>query len=351
MGREYTPQVDIEVILSSDNRGWVIEKFAYKLVEFASDVGYQIKILEKPSGNSKVIHWMHYLNVDLSEFSENSVNTVLVTHVDESWKFTRLKKLIEIGFYPIYLSFEQARFVEHRLGRSNNSFYVRPGTDVSGSFVGTEMVTISIASHVYPDGRKNEKFLWKLAKGRDFSSYHFILIGKRWERTAEILKKSNATVSHYSKDQGNYPSYESINAIIQSSDLFLYLGFDEGSLGALDAYLLGTKLLVSNQGFHREFIVDPINLFDDYSMFQKHFNQITDNILKYKSDKNSWGWKSFANSHVKIWDYLNGGGNVPSEKLDQSVTIPSPPHKLSKWDSNFASARTFVLEMQRKLKR
>ena len=332
----------IEIILSQENKGWVIEKIADQLVENAKLQKYEVKLLEKPTGKATIIHWMHYMNVREEDYVRGATNTCMVTHVDDIWKFKKLEKVIKNGFIPIYLSEEHRDYVSKKLDSNKFSFFVKPGSDLS-EIERSEFVSITIASHVYPDGRKNEKYLWKLAKEIDLKNCHFNLIGKRWGPTAAELRNANASVLEYSKEIGNYPRYEVINNIIKSSDLFMYLGFDEGSMGALDAYLLGTKLLISNQGFHREFKGMTVDLFEDYGSFKSKFENFISQNFDFIKDSKSWGWQRYAREHLSIWELLSNtaspGGYIQKlpEKLGNSKN--NYTHKVSRTQLYFFSIK------------
>ena len=94
----------IEIILSQENKGWVIEKIAQQLAENVELQNHEVSILEKPTGKASVTHWMHYMNVREEDYVKGAINTCMVTHVDDIWKFKKLEKVIEKKFIPIYLS-------------------------------------------------------------------------------------------------------------------------------------------------------------------------------------------------------------------------------------------------------
>jgi hypothetical protein len=332
----------IEIILSQENKGWVIEKIAQKLAENIELQQHEVRILEKPTGKARITHWMHYMNVREDEYVKCGINTFMVTHVDDIWKFKKLKNVIKKNFIPIYLSEEHRDYASKKIDSNTFSFFAKPGSDLA-EIKRSEIVSITIASHVYPDGRKNEKYLSKIANEIDLNGCHFNLIGKRWSPTATELRKANASVLEYSKEIGNYPSYDEINSIIRSSDLFMYLGFDEGSMGALDAYLLGTRLLISNQGFHREFKGMAVDLFEDYESFKSKFENFIFQNLNFIKDTKSWGWQRYALEHLSIWEQLSNKvsldgyvGNFP-EKL--SIRENKYTHKVSRRQLYFSSIK------------
>ena len=341
----------IEIILSQENKGWVIEKIAQQLAENVELQNHEVSILEKPTGKASVTHWMHYMNVREEDYVKGAINTCMVTHVDDIWKFKKLEKVIEKKFIPIYLSEEHRDYASKKINSNKFSFFVKPGSDLA-EIERPEIVSITIASHVYPDGRKNERYLSKLANEMDLNHCHFNLIGKRWSPTATELRKANASVLEYSKEIGNYPSYAEINSIIRSSDLFMYLGFDEGSMGALDAYLLGTKLLISNQGFHREFKGMNVDLFEDYGSFKSKFESFILQNLNFIKDYKSWRWQRYALEHLSIWELLStkvsldGYAVNPPEKI--SLSENKYTHKVSSRQLYFSSIRNRLIHISNK---
>jgi hypothetical protein len=119
------------------------------------------------------------------------------------------------------------------------------------------------------------------------------------------LRTSKVKVEWYGPDTNFDLEYALILKVIRQADLFLYTGFDEGSLGALDAYLLGVPLLISDQGFHKNFEKrGDISLFSNYEEFSANLRHIIleKNTTLRRNDE--WAWSKYSDSHIQLWEAL-----------------------------------------------
>jgi hypothetical protein len=291
---------DIQIILDPVNKGWVIEKLARKIIEFYPNHS-KIKIHYFPRPGYLITHWMHYLNVSQDFLRINSgVNSFLVPHVDTKEKENFFLKNLEFGGIPIFMSEQHSRDIAKRLNLRFNPHYILPGSDLAE---GLARFRIIIASHIYPDGRKNEKYLVQLAHDLSLENTHFTFVGKNWAEVSKALKDAGASVDWMDPNKPNFPTYLTLNLYIKSHDLFVYLGNDEGSLGALDAYLLGVPLLISNQGFHQEFIErNNVEMFETYEDFKIKFQYLSQ--TRNRIDYDNWSWSKYSKQHQKFWDSL-----------------------------------------------
>jgi hypothetical protein len=306
----------VDIILHESNKGWIIEKIANRLAANLLSLGINSKLLDAPNFESDVTHWMHYLNVPL-DLNISSINTMTVTHVDEIDKLEKLKFLIELGVYPIFLSNEHALEISNLLKIPTKFDKALPGSDLAIF----NKIKFIINSNSYPDNRKNEDYLIRLARDLNLNQTIFIFCGKRWGEIGDHLSKAGAEVFIYSKEIGNYPSYESMNQITKDSDVFIYMGFDEGSMGALDAYLLNKKLIISDQGFHKEMSGRDVFLFKSYSEFKYLIEIAIKDHLTWQNEKLRWGWMEYAKSHLNIWNELISNNYLINLESNKSRSI------------------------------
>ena len=311
----------VDIILHESNKGWIIEKMANRLATNLLSLGTESRILGEPSFESDITHWMHYLNVPL-DLKVSSINTMTVTHVDEIDKLEKLKFLIELGVYPIFLSNEHALEISNLLKMPTKFDKALPGSDLAVF----QKIKFIINSNSYPDNRKNEDYLIRLARDLNLNKTIFIFCGKRWDKIGDNLSEAGAEVLIYSKEMGNYPNYESMNQITKDSDVFIYMGFDEGSMGALDAYLLNKKLIISDQGFHKEMSGRDIFLFKSYNEFKELIEIAITDHLTWQNEKLRWGWMEYAKSHLDIWNGLISSNNL----LDLSLIKPQSSSKVAR---------------------
>jgi len=290
----------VQVILDPINKGWVIEKIAKKLVAGASS-NTTLDMFYIPRKNYTITHWMHYLNVS-KEFikADKGIHTFLVPHIDSIEKEKVFLSNLDAGAFPIFLSREHAESISKRLNLGSTPHFILPGSDLAEEKLRFRVV---VSSHIYPDGRKNEHLLIQLAKEISLKNMHFIFIGKSWAKVEDSVRKSGATVEWFNPVNSLFPDYKQSLDIIRGCDLFLYLGNDEGSLGALDAYLVGITLLISNQGFHQEFIDrENVYLFDDYYGFKTKLLELSTSLSAINSNK--WTWYAMSTKYLEYWASL-----------------------------------------------
>jgi hypothetical protein len=289
-----------QVILDPVHNGWVIEKIAKKLTGHYSQTK-NVDLHFIPKHGYAITHWMHYMNVSRDFIKiDKGIHTFLVPHIDSSKKDQVLIANLEAGAFPIFFSRDHAKKTFNRLNLDYIPHHISPGSDLADDNYRFRVV---VSSHVYPDGRKNEHYLIQLAHEFSLSKFQFIFIGKSWSIVAENLKKAGAIIEWFDPSNSQYPNYKQSLDIIRSCNLFLYLGNDEGSLGALDAYLLGIPLLISNQGFHQEFVErKDVFLFDTYYDFKTKIIELSSAVnVDYRKN---WTWYAMFTKYVEYWDSI-----------------------------------------------
>lgn len=293
---------NIQIILDPIHRGWVIEKLAKKIIDFWPGL-HAPQLTYFPKIAPSVTHWMHYMNVPANFLKiSKGIHTVQVTHVDSEEKLKHLEKLIHAGAFPIFMSKQHAEEITNKIKSPFKKYLILPGSDLA--LVGNRK-RILISSNYYPDGRKNEKLLTRLAQESRLDSFHFIFIGKSWDQVANSLISAGAEVTIFSPNNPNYPSYDMQIEILRGVDCYLYLGFDEGSLGAIDAYLLGAPMIISRQGFHLEFTPGRnILLFEDYKDFKTKILATSERNPTNPDETHKWSWYRYAHDYQQVWDTL-----------------------------------------------
>lgn len=291
----------VVIVLNPLNRGWVIEKLAKRLIAQA-EPKIRIKLSVFPRSKFKVVHWMHYLNVS-EQYLESShqINTFLVPHLDHVDKVEKLRKLIGAGGFPIFMSCDQAERAARQLGCDYPFSYILPASDVTI----VEAFNVVLASNFYPDGRKNEAWLKRFISENPDLNFTLTIVGKSWGPFVEELVTSKVEVEWYGPDSKIGLDYRLLLKVIHQADLFVYTGFDEGSLGALDAYLLNVPLLISDQGFHKEFDKrENISLFSNYDEFSTLLRQLIVQRGSTLMNSNKWTWGTYSDAHIQLWENL-----------------------------------------------
>lgn len=310
--------VSVSIVLHENNKGWVLEKFALKIAEKLDRQKYEVEISSSPNSASEIIVWMHYLNFDTSLFDSSKINFIVVPHIDNSVKLIKLQQMMRNNLNIICFSEELATRLKHIFQNDSNIFSLEFGNDLVQS---NPKYTIGIASHVYPDKRKNEQWILDFGRKNFRENIKFVFIGKRWLSIAKELSGLGIECEVHNPGKIGVTSYEVVIAQLKKLDLFIYTGFDEGSLGALDAFILGIPMLVSKQGFHLEFELDKSSYFSTYSEFEDLLKSKIEMFKYLQTLKLKYSWTEIASKLDTIFERVNRK-NIYGE-------LPNPDYRLT----------------------
>lgn len=336
----------VQLIVDPGNAGWILEKIAVRLKEKFQLGGIDVQILDCPNGDSDVVYWLYFghrgiIDRDLDKYSTR-LKSALVTHVDDAAKVNRVKKLHKVGVDLVFMSPAHSLEISSMLGFSKPFFNILLGTDLVEV---KRRMKIGIFSKCFSDGRKNEGWLVELAKKENLEECEFIFIGTGWDGIRDKLEASGAQVNLYDGVQHPYPEYSKFPSFYRSLDLYLYAGFDEGAMGSLDAYVLGVKLLISRQGFHKEFDLDDTSFFSNYQEFHEKFMR---NLVEYRNHQRTleaWSWGKCADSLLEHWTQVlqPSSASITTQESDDNSQF------LTKWKKNYR--RTYFIFIFRRTTR
>jgi hypothetical protein len=88
-------------------------------------------------------------------------------------------------------------------------------------------------------------------------------------------------------------------------DFWMYLGQDEGSMGCLDAALIGIPLITTPQGFHLELPLGIKHEIESSENLQKILNLISFEYKELINNRTNWTWNRFALDHLAIWNLID----------------------------------------------
>jgi hypothetical protein len=294
--------VSVSIVLHDNNKGWVLEKFALKIAEYLDNQKYVVKINNSPNNESDIIFWMHYLNFDSSLFDSSKINFIVVPHLDSPIKLIKLQQMMKTDLNLICFSKELATKLKNIFPNNSKIFSLEFGNDL---FQDKQKYTIGMASHVYPDKRKNEKWILDFGKKNYDQNIKFVFIGKRWQDIAIELTGVGIECEVYNPGKIGKDSYEIVIDQLKKLDLFIYTGFDEGSLGALDAFILGIPMLVSKQGFHLEFELEESSYFSTYSEFEDKLKSKIAIFKNLEAIKSKYSWVAVSSKLDSIFENIN----------------------------------------------
>jgi len=297
--------IRVQLIVDPGNAGWILEKIALRLEEMLISLGCEVEILSNPSGNSDVVFWIYFGHKGIlagagAEYSTR-LKSAFVTHVDDSAKLNKIKKLYQASYDLVFMSPSSASEINVMLGISEISFNILLGSDFAS---GSQSMRIGLFSKCFPDGRKNEEWLIKLAHGEDLTGCDFIFVGTGWELVRNALEASGARVELHDGIQYPYPPYAEFKQFYKSLDLYIYPGFDGGGMGSLDAYILGTQMLISDDGYHKDFLLNDDSYFANYGEFRDKFMFRLNSHRNHVKHLEKWTWSYCASSLLEHWESL-----------------------------------------------
>lgn len=290
----------IRVILDPGNKGWILEKIALRLISQFENLGIKSDTASLPLAGSEINFWMQYTDDTIPNFArQNQTNCfALVTHVDDCFKLARVKLLFDLGVTLIFMSKVHADEVSEMLGLNQHFDFSLIPSDFG--YIARPF-RIGMVSKCYPDGRKNEDWLIKLAREGVLNDCEFVVMGEGWGSTIAILRSLGIKCQEFSEAQGNVIPYSEIKSFYNDLDLYVYFGFDEGALGSLDAYLLRKDLLVSDQGFHTLFNINNSSKFSNYEDAKQKLKKKIDEYNSWLESTYPWTWDYYASDILKIF--------------------------------------------------
>jgi hypothetical protein len=281
-----------------DDWGWALKKIAIRLKASLEELGNTVTIRNTRSNSVDINHFLFNTFVPSEKIHGSSL---FLTHIDSVSKANHiadiLKHFIDVGICMSDSHLEE--LVKFGIPREKLTFCL-PAVDK----IDSNKITFVILSNKYRDGRKNEWMLRELARKCDLSRFKFIFHGIHWGDTIKHLREFNIEAEWISPTDDTDFDYKLIFDSLNSSHYYLYLGWDEGSLGSLDAYIMRKKLIVSAQGFHLNLPARDVAYFNNFSELLGIFRSISNDEDTFELSLRNMDWKRYAIEHLAIWQVL-----------------------------------------------
>jgi hypothetical protein len=84
----------VHLVITPDNKSWIIEKMAARLAAHAPVLGYRVTIGEVENPDAGVNHWMSYA---FANVPHSTPATMLITHLDDPYKVALVKGELSSG--------------------------------------------------------------------------------------------------------------------------------------------------------------------------------------------------------------------------------------------------------------
>jgi hypothetical protein len=305
----------VRLIIDSANRAWIIGKIAERLAAHLPAYGVEADVGDAPSDAADVNHWMLYLQPWRHYYGAPGFyspawkpvpatkHTAMITHADDPLKVRIIREAMEkVLDAAICMSrMTMAELAAHAIDPGRLT-YVNPAHD---GRVNPRRVVVGITSRLYPDARKREDYLLEVARSIPLDAFRFEIIGEGWDEVAAVLRNSGAEVDLFTD-----LAYEAILVRLANFDYYLYMGWDEGSMGTLDALAAGVKTIVTRQGFHLDLPGGITHSFRDAEELTEVFRSIAADRQQRIDSVRDLTWSEYARKHAMVWRALLEGRSL-----------------------------------------
>ena len=289
---------EIEYVkLVCQESGWILEKFALRMKEGLEKKGIRAEIGPNVDLAADI---NHHIAFHIYEPISDARDTLMITHVDSLNKVNQLKAQLEVARIGICMSRETMNYLVSCGIQREKLCYINPAQD---GVIKPKKYVLGITHRNYDsmDKRKRISALVDICQQIDPDYFKFMIMGMGWEDVVEQLRKMKFEIDYF--PDFDYVTY---GKLISSLDYYLFWGFDEGSMGYLDALAAGVGTIVTPQGFHLDVpngITYPCRVISDF------VNVLVDLQNKRKRIVNSvseWNWDRYVDKHLEVWKYLLG---------------------------------------------
>lgn len=296
----------VRLIIDATNRGWIIGKIAERLAAHLPLWGVDADVGDGPSDDVDVNHWMLYLQPWRHYYGAPGFysaawkpepatrHTAMVTHADDPLKVRIIREAMgKVLDAAICMSRMTMSELEGQGIDGRRLTYITPAHDAA---VKPRRLVVGITSRLYPDARKGEDYLLQVARSIRLDAYRFEIIGEGWEEVAAVLRDGGAEVDLFTD-----LAYEAILGRLVNFDYYLYMGWDEGSMGTLDALAAGVKTIVTPQGFHLDLPGGITHPFHDGEELTEVFRFIAAGRQQRIDSVKDLTWSEYARKHALVW--------------------------------------------------
>lgn len=283
----------LSVNLVCQDGAWIFKKFADRMCEYLSQNDIDVTISSDTKSFVDINHHIPYV-----AYEPFPNDTLMITHVDNMKKVMLLKKQLEIAGMGICMSKDTMdRLVSYGISRSKLC-YINPAQD---NIIKPHKYVIGITHkcHDTEDLRKRATALLDVLEGVNPLFFKFLIMGAGWNEIIERMRKRGFEVSYYPEFV-----YDTYNDLMQQIDYFLYMGFDEGTMGYLDALAAGIGTIVTPQGYH----LDTDCQIDYPCSTVSQFRAALLDLQKKREVRihavSNWTWENYVLKHLEVWNYL-----------------------------------------------
>ncbi len=288
------------VHLIYEDKGWILEKFAVRMKAELEKQGYYCTIDNMADPLADINHHVIYASCEPAG-SGNGIEyneTFMITHIDSFNKVEFLKHQLRKAKMGICMSREtMERLAVYGVPREKLC-YINPAQD---GVIKPKKYILGITHKIHDDHRKNVNILVELCKELNPDYFAFKIMGAGWEYIVSAIRDMGFQTDYY-----NEFHYEEYTKLMPTLDYYLFWGFDEGSMGYLDALRAGVETIVTPQGYHLD-VKDGISYAcrtaGDFKEVLLNLQQKRYRLVKSVED---WTWENYVKKHIEVWNYLLG---------------------------------------------
>jgi hypothetical protein len=283
----------VRIVCYENVHDWILGKFALRLYEGLKKCDVDVHIAKVPDSAAHINHHVHYWYYD---GRKTTTDTVMITHIDSAQKLAQLKSQLLSAPLGICMSRDTLNQLAGQGISRGQLVYISPGHD--GHFRPRKLL-VGITSKVQPTGCKREYLIEELIDAISPDIFKFIIMGSGWETIVSRFRTAGFEIEYYSRF--NHKLYA---RIIPALDFYLYPGWDEGSMGFLDAVAAGVQTIVTPQGFHLDAAAGITYAFNSIHELKEVFRVIADRRKSIVNPVVRWTWDEYARKHLMVWRWL-----------------------------------------------
>lgn len=283
----------LKVNLVCNDSGWIFKKFADRMKSVLEKKDVEVMISNCVREDVDINHHIPYV-----AFVPQKNDTLMITHVDNMKKIELLKKQLRVAGMGICMSKDTLdKLVSFGVDRGKLC-YINPAHD---GVIRPHKYLIGITHkcHDKEDLRKRATALLDVLAGVNADYFKFIIMGAGWDDIVFEMEKMGFEVEYY--DDFIYDTY---NDLMQKIDYFMYMGFDEGTMGYLDALAAGAGTIVTPQGYHLDVDCEIDYPCSTVKQFREAFLELQHKRELRVKAVEDWNWENYALKHLEIWNYL-----------------------------------------------
>lgn len=282
----------LKVNIVCADSGWIFKKFADRMKSTLEKNNVEVTISSQPREDVDINHHIPYV-----AYAPKKNDTLMITHVDNIRKIELLKKQLNVAGMGICMSKDTlAQLVSCGVDRGKLC-YINPAHD---GVIRPHKYLIGITHKCHEeDLRKRSTALLDVLAGVNAEYFKFFIMGAGWQDIVLEMTKMGFEVEYYEDF-----IYDTYNMMMQRIDYFMYMGFDEGTMGYLDALAAGAGTIVTPQGYHLD-----VDCEIDYPC--RTVKQFTEAFLELQHRREvrikaveEWTWENYTLKHLEIWNYL-----------------------------------------------